>query len=260
MIDLWQLERGANVVSGAGVRFSVWAPFAKRVRVRLTSGHTEDLARNEHGVFDGMIAGAHAGSDYAFLLDDSDKALPDPVSRWQPEGVHGPSRVVDPHAFQWTDTGWRGLAMRELVIYELHVGTFTREGTFDAIIPFLRGLRRDLGITAIEIMPVAQFPGSRNWGYDGVDLYAVQNSYGGPDGLKRLVNAAHAEGLAVILDVVYNHIGPEGNYLPLYGPYFTEKYKTPWGPALNYDLLFGIEFDSVTPLSMHIAKETFFPA
>jgi maltooligosyltrehalose trehalohydrolase len=125
--------------------------------------------------------------------------------------------------------------MRELVIYEMHIGTFTREGTFDAAVPFLRGLRRDLGVTAIEIMPVAQFPGSRNWGYDGVDLYAVQNSYGGPEGLKRLVNAAHAEGLAVILDVVYNHIGPEGNYLPLFGPYFTEKYKTPWGPALNYD-------------------------
>jgi maltooligosyltrehalose trehalohydrolase len=125
--------------------------------------------------------------------------------------------------------------MRDLVIYELHTGTFTRDGTFTAIIPFLRGLRRELGVTAIEIMPVAQFPGTRNWGYDGADLYAVQNSYGGPDGLKQLIDAAHGEDLAVILDVVYNHIGPEGNYLPLYGPYFTEKYKTPWGAALNYD-------------------------
>ena len=234
-MDLWQLRRGANVVPGGGVQFSVWAPLAERVRVRLTSGETQELTRSENGVFDGVVASARAGDDYAFLLDDSDTPIPDPVSRWQPEGVHGPSRIVDPHAFQWSDGGWRGLAMRELVIYELHVGTFTPEGTFDAVIPFLRGLRRDLGVTAIEIMPVAQFPGSRNWGYDGVELYAVQNSYGGPEGLKRLVDAVHAEGLAILLDAVYNHIGPEGNYLPFYGPYFTEKYKTPWGPALNYD-------------------------
>jgi maltooligosyltrehalose trehalohydrolase len=235
---VWELERGATVIPGGGVRFSVWAPCAQRVRVRLTSERGErdrELACGAGGVFEGIVDDARSGSDYAFLLDDCDTPVPDPVSRWQPEGVHGPSRVVDPHAFQWSDSGWRGLAMRELVIYEIHIGAFTRDGTFDAAIPYLRGLRRDLGVTAIEIMPVAQFPGTRNWGYDGVDLYAVQNRYGGPQGLKRLVDAAHAEGLAVLLDVVYNHLGPEGNYLPLFGPYFTEKYKTPWGPALNYD-------------------------
>jgi maltooligosyltrehalose trehalohydrolase len=237
MSNLWQLQRGASVVSGAGVRFSVWAPRASRVRVRLTSeGEGEyELARGEHGVFETTVSGATSGTEYGFVLDDNDKLLPDPVSRFQPHGVHGPSSVVDPKAFSWTDDGWRGLEMRELVIYELHVGTFTPEGTFAAAIPYLRGLRHELGVTAIEIMPVAQFPGARNWGYDGVELYAVQNSYGGPEGLKQLVEAAHAVGLAVLLDVVYNHMGPEGNYLPLYGPYFTEKYKTPWGPALNYD-------------------------
>ena len=237
MTTLWHLQRGARVIPGEGVRFSVWAPRASRVRVRLTSeeGGEHELARRENGVFEAVVRDASAGSEYGFVLDDSDKPLPDPVSRFQPHGVHGPSSVVDPNAFRWTDAGWRGLAMRDLVIYELHVGTFTPEGTFRGVIPFLRGLRRELGVTAIEIMPVAQFPGSRNWGYDGVELYAVQNTYGGPEGLKELVDAAHAEGLGVILDVVYNHIGPEGNYLPLYGPYFTEKYKTPWGPALNYD-------------------------
>jgi maltooligosyltrehalose trehalohydrolase len=232
-------ERGATVIPGQGVQFAVWAPFAKRVRVRLTSdGITSEreLARNgDDGVFDTLVVDASTGTEYGYVLDDSDTALPDPVSRWQPEGVHGPSRVVDPNAFRWSDQEWRGVAMRDLAVYEIHIGAFTKDGTFNAIIPYLRGLRRELGVTAIEIMPVAQFPGSRNWGYDGVDLYAVQNSYGGPDGLKQLVNAAHAEDLAVILDVVYNHVGPEGNYLPYYGPYFTHKYKTPWGPALNYD-------------------------
>ena len=237
MVNTWQLQRGATVLPDGSVRFAVWAPRAQRVRVRLTSdGEGEhELAGMEDGVFEAVVRDASVDSEYGFVLDDQDKLLPDPVSRFQPHGVHGPSRVVDPNAFQWTDDGWRGRAMRDLVIYELHVGTFTPEGTFEAIIPLLRGLRRELGVTAIEIMPVAQFPGSRNWGYDGVELYAVQNTYGGPNGLKQLVNAAHAEGLAVILDVVYNHVGPEGNYLPLYGPYFTEKYKTPWGPALNYD-------------------------
>jgi len=237
MANQWQLQRGATVIQNEGVRFSVWAPRASRVRVRLTSedeGEYE-LARQDNGVFELVVPDAAAGAEYGFVLDDGDKLIPDPVSRFQPHGVHGPSSVVDPNAFRWTDAGWRGVAMRDLVIYELHVGTFTTESTFRAVIPFLRGLRRELGVTAIEIMPVAQFPGARNWGYDGVELYAVQNTYGGPDGLKELVNAAHAEGLGVILDVVYNHLGPEGNYLPLYGPYFTDKYKTPWGPALNYD-------------------------
>ena len=234
----WQLERGATVIPGKGVQFAVWAPFADCVRVRLTSdgvASERELTAHDDGVFQAIVAEASVGAEYGYLLGDSDRALPDPVSRWQPEGVHGASRVVDPSTFRWSADEWRGVAMRDLVIYELHVGTFTRDGTFSAVIPHLRGLRRALGVNAIEIMPVAQFSGTRNWGYDGVDLYAVQNSYGGPDGLKQLVNAAHAEDLAVILDVVYNHIGPEGNYLPCYGPYFTEKYKTPWGPALNYD-------------------------
>jgi maltooligosyltrehalose trehalohydrolase len=241
MANLWQLERGASVLphdkDGGGVRFSVWAPRASRVRVRLTSGDEGEyeLTRGENAVFETVVPNATVGTEYGFVLDENDKLVPDPVSRFQPHGVHGPSSVVDPNGFAWTDDGWRGVAMRDLVIYELHVGTFTPESSFAGVIPYLRGLRHELGVTAIEIMPVAQFPGARNWGYDGVELYAVQNSYGGPDGLKQLVNAAHAEGLAVILDVVYNHLGPEGNYLPLYGPYFTEKYKTPWGPALNYD-------------------------
>jgi maltooligosyltrehalose trehalohydrolase len=234
MTAVWKLERGANVCRTA-VRFSVWAPNASRVRVRLTNARREhELTHVGDGVFECTVPDIGAGADYGFLLDDGDQLLPDPVSRFQPDGVHGASRVVDPNAFRWTDDAWRGIAMADLVIYELHVGVFTSAGTFAAVISHLRGLR-ELGVTAIEIMPVAQFPGARNWGYDGVELYAVQNSYGGPDELRRLVDAAHAEGLGVILDVVYNHVGPEGNYLPLYGPYFTEKYKTPWGPALNYD-------------------------
>src|ERR671930_1423058 len=161
MTELWQLERGASVIPGAGVRFSVWAPRAKRVRVRLTSGAEHPLTRGEDGVFEAIVANVQAGADYGFLIDDGDTPLPDPASRFQPQGVHGPSRVVDPAGFRWTDGEWRGVAMRDLVIYELHTGTFTRDGTFTAIIPFLRGLRRELGVTAIEIMPVAQFPGTR---------------------------------------------------------------------------------------------------
>jgi maltooligosyltrehalose trehalohydrolase len=157
----------------------------------------------------------------------------DPASRFQPEGVHGPSEVVD-SGFAWTDQGWSGIPLEQYVLYELHVGTFTRHGTFDAIIPRIRELR-DLGITAIELMPVAQFPGKRNWGYDGVYPFAVQNSYGGPAALKRLINACHLEGMAVVLDVVYNHLGPEGNYLADFAPYFADFYRTPWGPALNFD-------------------------
>jgi maltooligosyltrehalose trehalohydrolase len=159
--------------------------------------------------------------------------FPDPASRYQPEGVHGPSEVVDPR-FDWHDENWSGIPLEDYIIYEIHTGTFTPGGTFEDIIPYLSDLT-DLGITAIELMPVAQFPGTRNWGYDGVYPYAVQNSYGGPLGLKRLVDACHQDGLAVILDVVYNHIGPEGNYLRQFAPYFTQRYRTPWGPALNFD-------------------------
>ncbi len=174
-----------------------------------------------------------SGSRYFYRLDGGNEC-PDPASRFQPEGVHGPSEVTDPEAFAWTDDGWRDIPRSELVFYELHIGTFSDEGTFDGAIPHLDRLR-DLGITCIEIMPVNQFPGARNWGYDGVQLFAAQNSYGGPDGLRRLVDACHARGFAVILDVVYNHLGPEGNYLGQFGPYFTDRHQTPWGAAINFD-------------------------
>jgi maltooligosyltrehalose trehalohydrolase len=180
-----------------------------------------------------MVQGIEPGARYVFRLEN-DRDRPDPASRYQPEGVHGPSEVVDHTAFSWTDKGWSGLALQSMIMYELHTGTFTPEGTFDAIISRLGDLK-DLGINAIELMPVAQFPGKRNWGYDGVYPFAVQNSYGGPEGLKRLVNACHARDIAAILDVVYNHLGPEGNYVGEYGPYFTDKYRTPWGNAINFD-------------------------
>jgi maltooligosyltrehalose trehalohydrolase len=186
------------------------------------------------GYFDLTVEGVRVGDRYYYALD-GDKVRPDPVSRFQPEGVHKASVVVDPDAFAWTDRGWTGRSLKDLIIYELHTGTFTPTGTFEAIIPYLEYLKQDVGITAIELMPVAQFPGTRNWGYDGTYLYAPHSTYGGPQGLKTLVNACHAAGLAVILDVVYNHLGPEGNYLADFGPYFTDRYRTPWGDAVNYD-------------------------
>jgi maltooligosyltrehalose trehalohydrolase len=173
------------------------------------------------------------GQRYGYQLDDR-PVRPDPCSLWQPDGVHRPSAVYFPERFQWTDASWRGIQRGDLVIYEIHVGTFTEEGTFDAVIPRLDQLR-SLGITALEIMPVAQFPGTRNWGYDGVHLFAAQNSYGGPQGLQRLIDAAHAAGMGVLLDVVFNHFGPEGNYTHEFGPYGTDRYRTPWGPAFNFD-------------------------
>src|ERR671916_1400756 len=184
------------------------------------------------GVFS-VARPAGAGTDYAYLVDGA--RLPDPCSRWKPEGLRGPSRVLDPQAFAWTDAGWRPPPLRDSVLLELHVGTFTPEGTFDAAIPHLRELR-ELGITALELMPVAEFPGRHGWGYDGVYLSAAHSAYGGPLGLQRLVDAAHAEGLAVILDVVYNHLGASGvAAMEAFGPYLTEKYATPWGKAVNLD-------------------------
>jgi maltooligosyltrehalose trehalohydrolase len=179
-----------------------------------------------------VVEGVAPGARYFYRLT-SGKQFPDPVSRYQPEGVHGPSEVVWPR-FEWNDVYWAGIPIENYVIYELHVGTFTPEGTLEAVIPFLSELA-DVGITAIELMPIAQFSGTRNWGYDGVFPFAVQNSYGGPHALKKFVNACHELGLAVILDVVYNHIGPEGNCLPHFAPYFTDRYRTPWGPAVNFD-------------------------
>ena len=237
---IWTLERGAYALPDGGVRFSLWAPHASRVDVRILNGpaagdHELAPSRREPGVFECTVAHTGRTVDYAFILDGDDtQLLPDPVSRWQPRGVHGPSRVIDPHDFQWTDQAWRGIEMRDLAVYEIHVGAFTSGGTFAEATQSFSELA-SLGVTAIEIMPVAQFPGKRNWGYDGVNLYAVHHDYGGPTGLRQLVDAAHRAGLAVILDVVYNHVGPEGNYLGRFGPYFTEKYRTPWGAALNYD-------------------------
>ena len=219
-------------VRGAEVGFRVWAPNAGRVTLRLVGRGDFPMTRESGGDF-ALPLPARAGDRYFYLVDGS-KPVPDPVSRLLPEGVHGPTAIFDPDAFLWTDHSWRGLDLRDYVIYELHVGTFTPEGTLDGVISRLPYLR-DLGITAIELMPVAAFPGRCNWGYDAVSPYAVQTSYGGPAALKRLVDAAHAAGLAVVLDVVYNHLGPEGNYLRLFGPYFTDKHHTPWGEAINYD-------------------------
>jgi maltooligosyltrehalose trehalohydrolase len=225
---------GATPLGADGCRFVVWAPNCERVEVCLEApdGRTVPMARDDRGYFTATVGGVTPGAQYRYRLE-GEKLRPDPASRFQPESVHGPSAVVDP-AFPWSDEDWRGLPLERFVIYELHVGTYTPEGTFDAIIPHLDGLKA-LGITAVEIMPVAQFPGARNWGYDGVDLFAAQHSYGGPDGLRRLVDACHQRGLAAILDCVYNHLGPEGNYLWDYGPYFTDRYHTPWGAAVNFD-------------------------
>jgi maltooligosyltrehalose trehalohydrolase len=227
-------ELGATPLGNGRCRFRVWAPYMDGVDVHILSpkNRLESLTRDRHGYHEGIYDDVEPGVNYLFRLN-SGQERPDPASRFQPQGVHGPSQVVDP-AFPWTDDHWRGIARHRTIIYELHVGTFTDSGTFDAAIDRLDDLA-SLGITAIELMPVAQFPGERNWGYDGVYPFAAQNSYGGPRGLKRLVNACHHLGLAVILDVVYNHLGPEGNYLRDFGPYFSNRYHTPWGQPINFD-------------------------
>jgi maltooligosyltrehalose trehalohydrolase len=232
----WQLDIGAKLLGDGNARFRVWAPKVRTVSVRILSGkeiRMVQLAREEAGYFSGIVSDVLEGDRYFYVLDRG-KERPDPASRFQPEGVHGPSQVVDADGFPWTDREWEGMPIAEYLIYELHVGTFSGDATFEAIIPMLDYLR-ELGITAVELMPVAQFPGDRNWGYDGVYPFAPQNSYGGPPGLKRLIDACHGKGLAVILDVVYNHLGPEGNYLHDYGHYFTDRYRTPWGDAVNFD-------------------------
>ncbi|KPL87575.1 malto-oligosyltrehalose trehalohydrolase [Herpetosiphon geysericola] len=215
-------------------RFRVWAPHADSMTVVLETVPPRRIPMDAvgDGYYEALVADVGPGTLYRYGLTET-LIRPDPASQAQPQGVHGPSMLVD-RAFAWHDADWDGLALHDYVIYELHVGTFTRAGTFDAIIPHLDGLK-DLGITAIELMPLGQFPGTRNWGYDGVYPFAVQDSYGGPLGLKRLVDACHARGLAVVVDVVYNHLGPEGNYLADYGPYFTDRYSTPWGTAINFD-------------------------
>jgi maltooligosyltrehalose trehalohydrolase len=228
------MSLGAEVVDDASTRFRVWAPAAERVDVRIVAPEPQTVPMrraSERGYWEATAEGVGPGARYWYVLDGRER--PDPASRWQPDGVHGPSAVVDP-AFGWTDSAWRGRPIEQYVVYELHVGTFAGAGTFDAAIAELSRLA-DLGITAVELMPVGEFPGARNWGYDGVFPFAAQSTYGGPDGLRRFVDAAHRHGLCVVLDVVYNHLGPEGNVLADFGPYFTSTYSTPWGDALNFD-------------------------
>ncbi len=211
-------------------RFTVWAPFIKDLGVNV-EGQKVPMERDEKGYWS-VLAEAPPDTVYTFTLDGK-VDRPDPASHYQPHGVHEASQVID-HSFEWDDGKWKGIPLNEMIIYELHTGAFTPQGDFQSIIPRLDDLIH-LGVNTIELMPVAQFPGERNWGYDGAYLFAVQNSYGGPQGLKTLVNACHQRGMAVILDVVYNHLGPEGNYLRDFGPYFTDRYKTPWGDAINFD-------------------------
>ena len=229
---------GAQVLAGGQVRFRLWAPAAKRVDLVLESGGEPARVlplEATHEGWKGVITGeASAGSRYRYRID-GETLVPDPASRRNPQGVHGPSEVVDPEAFDWTDDGWRAPPWRESVVYELHIGTFTPEGTFAGVARRLEHLQR-LGVTAIELMPIAEFPGSRGWGYDGVLPYAPASAYGSPEDLKSLVCAAHAQGIAVMLDVVYNHFGPEGNFLHLYAPqFFTERHSTPWGAAMDFE-------------------------
>ena len=225
---------GAHYEGEQQCSFAVWAPNCESLELHVVapSERVLPLRKGDNGYFTGLVEGVGPGSRYFYRLDGNTER-PDPASRLQPQGVHGPSEIVAA-TFSWEDAHWFGTPLRDYIIYELHVGTFTEEGTFDAIIPELEKLK-ELGVTAIELMPVGQFPGNRNWGYDGVFPFAVQDSYGGPEALKRLVNAAHLQGLAVVLDVVYNHLGPEGNHLRDFAPYFTERYQTPWGAALNFD-------------------------
>lgn len=225
-----------------GCEFAVWAPLLDQVAVEIVDASGEatgllPMDKDERGYWHTKASDLRAGTLYRYQIAGEDGELeswPDPASRYQPQGVHGPSEVIDHSEYQWQDQSWRGIRLPDYIIYELHIGTFTEEGTFEAAIARLKDLV-DLGITAVEIMPVAQFPGDRNWGYDGVFPYAVQNSYGGPTGLKKLVDACHQHGLAAIMDVVYNHLGPEGNYTGKYGPYTTPRYQTPWGDAINFD-------------------------
>ncbi|MDQ6697193.1 MAG: malto-oligosyltrehalose trehalohydrolase [Actinomycetota bacterium] len=227
----WDRPLGARAHADGTTTFRVWSPAASTVVVRV-AGVDHPLVDEGHGVRSTEVRAGH-GDDYRFVLDGTPR--PDPCSRWQPAGIRGPSRVLDPARFVWNDGGWTAPTMDQLVIYELHVGTFSGEGTFDSATLYLAALA-EMGVTAVEIMPIAEFPGRRGWGYDGVYLSAAQSSYGGPKALARFVNAAHRVGLAVLLDVVYNHVGASGGgAIAAFGPYFTDTYQTPWGDALNFD-------------------------
>ncbi len=229
-----RLPIGAELQPDEGAHFRVWAPDRARVAV-VIEGRATPLNAEDGGYFSGSVAEAREGTRYQFKLDDDDLLLPDPASRYQPEGPHGPSAIVDPSRFAWTDHGWRGGALEGQVLYELHVGTFTREGTLRAAAEQLTELKA-LGVTMIELMPLAEFPGRFGWGYDGVDWFAPTRLYGVPDDLRAFVDRAHGIGLGVMLDVVYNHWGPDGNYLKLFAKdYFTDKHANEWGEAINFD-------------------------
>lgn len=235
------MKHGINYAGNERCEFTVWAPLLSKVAVKIISPEEKlvPMEKDEEGFWKTTIADVTPVTKYFYRLND-EKDRADPASHYQPEGVHGTSQVVDHSAFFWSDGNWQGIPLSAMIMYELHVGTFTPDGTFKAIVPRLDELR-DTGINTLELMPVSQFPGERNWGYDGVYPYAVQNSYGGPEGLKYLVNECHRRGISVILDVVYNHLGPEGNYLRDFGPYFTNIYRTPWGEAINFDSAYSKE-------------------
>ena len=232
------LRFGATLIGNSRTHFRVWAPKAKKVDVALNHAdrteqqRTTSLKRKDNGIFECVVDNCPAGTQYRFQLDNR-APRPDPYSRFQPQGVHGPSEVIDPNAHSWSDVNWKGHENRELVIYEMHLGSFTQEGTYLAAIDRLDQLV-ELGATAVELLPLSQTPGKWNWGYDGVNYFAPRNSYGSPDQLKQFVDACHNRSIAVILDVVYNHVGPEGNYLNEFGPYRSKKFGTPWGDSLNF--------------------------
>jgi maltooligosyltrehalose trehalohydrolase len=225
------LAHGPSLRPG-GAHLRVWGPALSGLAVRV-GGADHPLTRGPGGWWTGEVAALEDGARYALVLPDG-RTRPDPASRWQPDGVHGPSRVFDPARHAWRSEGFRGPSLEELVFYELHVGTFTPEGTLDAAAGRLADLA-DLGVTCVELMPVQPFPGARNWGYDGVFPWAVHEGYGGPAALQRFVDQAHGLGLGVCLDVVYNHLGPEGNYTADFGPYFTPRHRSPWGDGLDFD-------------------------
>lgn len=229
-----QSRIGTNFLKDNTCEFRVWAPLKEKLFLRiLPENRSLPLTKDHQGYFSVITDCVKPGDKYFYAFEEGDH-YPDPASYYQPEGVLGPSCVVDHRNFSWKDKQWTGIPLNKMIFYELHVGTFTPQGTFDGVISKIPYLK-ELGINAIEIMPVAQFSGERNWGYDGVYPFAVQHSYGGPDGLKRLVDACHSQGMSVVLDVVYNHLGPEGNFLSQFMPCFTDKYVTPWGKAINFD-------------------------
>ena len=244
---------GAHPLDGSTTKFRVWAPHHERGRTLISSTPGPRSPWRTSGTATGRPSRVEApvGTTYRYLIEDVQYA--DPASRLQPDGVHGPSQVVDLSAYAWGDDTYRQRPLWDHVIYEMHVGTFSSAGTFEGALAYLDSLI-EVGVSAIEVMPVAQFPGRRNWGYDGVFPFAVQNSYGGPLAFQRFVDVCHQRGLAVFLDVVYNHLGPEGNILSHFAPYFTDRYRTPWGDALNFD---GEDSDNVREYFWQNARQWF---